>query len=1344
MSSITNVYTSNNINKLTKLFANHLLIDPVSPFQKEIVLIQSASIEYYLSLELAKINNICAGINFIFVSNFIKNILELDKSFHFPFDKKIISWMLWQLFMTDKEFLKLLPENILLQLLNIKNYNGLNKINENIKTENFRNKTQLNFFKENKYNLNEINKNEININSLKYLTDLLSNLFERYTLNNFKITGWQGKIWETLLTNYYNNSELEKQNLNKIKNLYRFDELENLSKYFIQTETLSKLGKRIFVFGVDLDILDPFLKNILQKISNYISINCYLITPHANVKGLSIQSPAISGTNSGTLSGIGPAISGTSGETISPALSPALSGTISGTKSGTISGTISGTNSGTSPTISGTNSGTGELNKNENINYNNNYLLNKYNSIFIKSNIKDFSNNLSYDFSEELTSENSNKFYLNKNEFLTELFEANFPNSKISLTNSKINCLLDFIKFSLNTNLDISKLANDLNEINFLDSLIEIEYVDSKKKVPSFLIQNCHSTLREIEVLQDTIIALLNEENENISPEDILVICNDPENYSPLFKKIFDKKIPYKISYREQNEEESYVSCFFEILEILLSKFEISKVLSLISKKWIRENYNISINELDNIEKFLINLNFSWGVNKEHRTNILNNKNKLEEDIFINCNLQKVIENLFLSYCLDDFENLQNLSNNKIKNILNNKFFSNINLSNSELEVLEKISEIFEHLNYYYNQVQNKSLSEWETFFREIENVFLNKNDLKDNYDIEKKFDKSPLFEIFKDLHELEKNFNIIEKCDLDTLLNYLKENFNQNQKSHYFPGKGIHISNFNHSLYSPYKIIYILGMNDSSFPRTENKLEFDLFEGKYIEKSKKDRKLFLATLLSAEKNLIISYIGQSLYKSKEELQASIVVRELFQYLSFIPNIKNKILIKHFIQGFHPKYFEKNSKYFSYSQTQYKAAINTLNKENKDILFWNLKGNQNVIEDFESFENFKEFDDLEKNIEKSKKEKIEDNFKNNIIYYKNKNTSNNFLRININELINFYKNPIENWFRKNLNFSLIKENYENENLSSIELEKIANPNFLKLNYSILNGLTEIKIKFKDNFKKSELYNLVLKIYYLNNNNFTKIFFEKLWVQADNLIKNILNITSNENIINNLTRINLNFKNFIFLEGNFYNKIFNENNSLFFSFTNNLGPLKIKVWIRHLCLNINFGQHTTYLFTKSEFFKFIPIEKTKAQNYLLELLNLYVIGLSKPIMFFEKTSYEYFEKELKFPKNIWYTNDFTQSQLGESENIYNKLLFRGINLFDDFNNLSFKKISTTTIPNKVLQKNKSERKIYTNKKSNNETQNNFINNEKTNLYKEFDLLSQKIFAPLFENSEKEKY
>ena len=1315
MSSITNVYTSNNIKNLTELFAEHLLIDPVSPFQKEIVLIQSASIEYYLSLELAKLNNICAGINFIFVSNFIKNILELDKSFHFPFDKKIISWMLWQLFMTDKEFLKLLPENILLQLLNIKENKGLNKINVNIKTENFKNKTQLNFFKENKYNLNEINKNEININSLKYLTDLLSNLFERYTLNNFKITGWQGKIWENLLTKYYNTSDLEKQNLNKIKNLYRFDDLENLSKYFIQTETLNKLGKRIFIFGVDLDILDPFLKNILQKISNYISINCYLIAPYATCKSLPTQSSVIS-----------PAISGTN--------------KLNKKENGVNDNSIKSNN------------------ENGNL-FNNNYLLNKYNSIFIKSYLKDFSNNLYTDISinssNELKSEFSNNFYLNKNEFLSEIFEENFLNTKISLTNSKINCLLDFIKYSLNTNLDISKLANDLDEVKLLDSLIEKEYVNSKKKVPSFLIQNCHSTLREIEVLQDTIIALLNEENEeneNITPEDILVICNDPENYSPLFKKIFDKKIPYKISYREQNEEESYVSCFFEILEILLSKFEINKILSLISKKWIRENYNISISELDIIEKFLINLNFSWGVNKEHRTNILknknNNKNKLEEDIFINCNLQNVIENLFLSYCLDDFEILQNLNFNKIENILNNKFNSNINISNSELEILEKISEIFEHLNYYYNQIQNKSLGVWEIFFREIENVFLNKNDLKNNYYIEKKFDKSPLFHIFKDLHELEKNFNIIEKCDLDTILNYLKENFAQNQKSHYFPGKGIHISNFNHSLYSPYKIIYILGMNDSSFPRTETKLEFDLFEGKYIEKSKKDRKLFLATLLSVEKNLIISYIGQSLYKSKEELQASIVVRELIQYLSFIPYIKNKIVIKHFIQGFHPKYFEKNSKYFSYSQTHYKATINTLNKENKDILFWNLNGNTKIIEYFEDLKDFEDVKNIEKNIkesiEKTKKAKIEDSLKNNITYYKNKISSDNVLRININELIKFYKNPIENWFRKNLNFNLIKEKYEIENLSSIELEKIANPNYLKLNYSILNGLTEIRIKFKDNFKKVDLYNLVLKLYSFNNNNFTKIFFEKLLIQADELIKNILNITSNENLINNLTRFNLNYKNFIFLEGNFYNKIFNENNSLFFSFTNNLGPLKIKIWIRHLCLNINFGQHTTYLFNKSEFFKFIPIEKNKAQNYLLELLNLYLIGLSKPIMFFEKTSYEYFEKELKFPKNIWYTNDFTQSHVAESENIYNKLLFRGINLFDDFNNVNFKKLSTTTIPNKVPQKNiKNERKDNTNLKSKYETQINF-NSEKTNLYKEFDLLSQKIFTPLFENCEKEKY
>ncbi|KOC93595.1 exonuclease V subunit gamma, partial [Winslowiella iniecta] len=86
-----------------------------------------------------------------------------------------------------------------------------------------------------------------------------------------------------------------------------------------------------------------------------------------------------------------------------------------------------------------------------------------------------------------------------------------------------------------------------------------------------------------------------------------------------------------------------------------------------------------------------------------------------------------------------------------------------------------------------------------------------------------------------------------------------------------------------------PFKVVCLLGMNDGVYPRTLPPLGFDLMSQKPQkgDRSRRDddRYLFLEALLSAQKQLYISYIGRSIQDNTERYP-SVLVSELVDYIA--------------------------------------------------------------------------------------------------------------------------------------------------------------------------------------------------------------------------------------------------------------------------------------------------------------------------------------------------------------------------------------------------------------------------------------------------------------------------
>jgi exodeoxyribonuclease V gamma subunit len=128
-----------------------------------------------------------------------------------------------------------------------------------------------------------------------------------------------------------------------------------------------------------------------------------------------------------------------------------------------------------------------------------------------------------------------------------------------------------------------------------------------------------------------------------------------------------------------------------------------------------------------------------------------------------------------------------------------------------------------------------------------------------------------------------------------------------------------------------PFKIVCVIGLDDTAFPRPAPQSSFDLMarHPRLGDRSARedDRYLFLEILLSARERLHLSYVGLSA-RDNREAPPSVLVNELLDYLEQGFGLdRKKLTTRHRLQAFSPEYFKgRNAKLFSYSKASAEAS----------------------------------------------------------------------------------------------------------------------------------------------------------------------------------------------------------------------------------------------------------------------------------------------------------------------------------------------------------------------------------------------------------------------------------
>ncbi|MCX5847609.1 MAG: exodeoxyribonuclease V subunit gamma [Deltaproteobacteria bacterium] len=429
----------------------------------------------------------------------------------------------------------------------------------------------------------------------------------------------------------------------------------------------------------------------------------------------------------------------------------------------------------------------------------------------------------------------------------------------------------------------------------------------------SLQVHSCHSPLREIEVLQDSLLAIF-ANHPDIRPDDVLVMIPDIELYAPFIQAIFSippddsRCLPFTIADRGLLNESGLIDTFLKLLDLAGSRYEVSGVLDLLEADTVRTKFSLTEEDLALIHHWIRETGIRWGIDAQ-------NKETLGLPAYSSNTWRAGLDRMLLGYAMP-----AGSEDTLFMGILP---FNGIEGGSTEiLGHFLQFTETF--FRFMAALEEKKTLNEWGDFLIEILEAFFSddENQLRDIQAIRR---------VIHNLPDIQASCGFAEKIGLDVIKAWLKQNLKESGFGAGFLTGGVTFCTILPMRSIPFKVICLIGMNDASYPRQSRKLGFDLMAAspRIGDRSRRmdDRHLFLEAILSARQKLHISYVGRSM-KDNSNRPPSVLVSELLDYIEegFGETVREGIVSQHRLQAFSPAYFAGIGKLFSYSAENLRAA----------------------------------------------------------------------------------------------------------------------------------------------------------------------------------------------------------------------------------------------------------------------------------------------------------------------------------------------------------------------------------------------------------------------------------
>ena len=403
----------------------------------------------------------------------------------------------------------------------------------------------------------------------------------------------------------------------------------------------------------------------------------------------------------------------------------------------------------------------------------------------------------------------------------------------------------------------------------------------------SIRFHSCHSPMREIQVLHDRLLDLF-EADSDLKPADILVMAPDISRYAPAVAGVFSSaeqrlRIPWSIADQSRREEEPVLEGFIGLLQLVSSRCTAPETAAVLENPVILARFGLTEDEVPLLRKMISSAGIRQGLDQRGTKDALHTWEAGLDRLLLGC----------LTGPLDQpWQGIMPISGG---------------LSEGG-DWLGSLAEFISSLQRLKRQTARPlPPAGWAGVLLRLISRFL------DSGQREHEEGLLLLRQQIADFVDNCRRAGFERPLSLAVVRRHFQQLLTAPAGGQAFLAGRVTFCNMVPMRSVPFKVIWLLGMNDADFPRSQQPYSFDLMAEKRLPGDRNrrddDRYLFLEALLSARRHFIVSWLGRD-QRSNAPRPPSVVVAELCDYINRgwqnkgYSNVADLLTVEHPLQPF--------------------------------------------------------------------------------------------------------------------------------------------------------------------------------------------------------------------------------------------------------------------------------------------------------------------------------------------------------------------------------------------------------------------------------------------------------
>ncbi len=437
----------------------------------------------------------------------------------------------------------------------------------------------------------------------------------------------------------------------------------------------------------------------------------------------------------------------------------------------------------------------------------------------------------------------------------------------------------------------------------------------------SIQIHSCHSLTRQLEVLHDQLLHLFALHQGQLAPQDVVVMLPDIASASGAIEAVFgtvteNRRIPWQLTGVASPEENSLWRSFASLYHLSQGRLTQSEFIDWLSLAPVSSYYGLVADDIDMCTTLLEKAAVYRCLDGQHRAHVTGDDTDVDNVHTFLFGLERL---LLATVLPPDYQ--QTYAGISPVADVEASSFALIGI------LTQAVSDVAERRTWLNDCLEaNAGLTRLE---QDLQRFFVAQVGSRawDN-----------LHKAIADLRDTLSTAPIDEGVPLSLLLQDLEQRITAAAPGA-VPGGVVHFSRLGALRLLPYKVVCILGLEDTAYPRREVANEFDLLtqddQPRAGDRSRRDddKGIFLEALMAAQDHLLLFYNGAS-NNQAAVFPPSTVINQLVDYLGRRvvggrKHVEQVCWHKHRLQPFSPAYFA-NEKAKSYAQEWLSAAQSVL------------------------------------------------------------------------------------------------------------------------------------------------------------------------------------------------------------------------------------------------------------------------------------------------------------------------------------------------------------------------------------------------------------------------------